>query len=265
MRRRGFSLFFFILILCGISCSSQKKLTYFRSVDANAADTLNTRFVVREEPTVVKGDELLIVISAFDPEAAVPFNLPAATFQSVSSDQVYTTQTLQRYKVDKNGDIEMPVLGKMHVEGMTKSALVEMLKGKLQSSIKDPIVNIQFGNFAITVIGEVNKPGRYEVYGERLSVLEALGLAGDMTIYGKRNDVLLTRENNGQLEFARLDLNNPELFMSPYYYLQQNDVIYVAPNNARGLASQNISLYLSMLTSLGSMATVIVSVVSLTK
>lgn len=257
-----------VLLLCTIallsaSCASQKKLAYFRTTDASSADSINYYYQVKDEPTVVKGDQLMISISALDPEAAAPFNLPAATFQMAVDDRVTTSQTLQRYMVDKDGDIEMPVLGKVHVEGLTKSQLIEQLKTQLEPLIKDPVVTVQFGNFYVSVLGEVKNPGKYQVVAERCTVLDALALAGDLTIYGKRQNVLLTRENNGKLEFVRFNLNSDDVFRSPYFFLQQNDVLYIEPNNARALASQNISLYLSMLTSLASMATVIVSVVRL--
>lgn len=250
------------LCLLMASCASQRKLSYFRAVDAAAADSINAHYQPKDEPVVVKGDQLLISVSALDPEAAAPFNLPAATFQAAGEDKVLTTQTLQRYTVDKDGNIEMPVLGVVPVEGLSKSQLIDDLKNRLAPLIKDPIVNVQFGSFYVSVLGEVKNPGKYQVLTDRCTLLDALALAGDLTIYGKRQNVLLTRETNGKLEFTRFNLNAPEILTSPYFFLQQNDVIYVEPNNARALSSQNVSLYLSMLTTMGSMATVIVSVVN---
>lgn len=252
-----------LIALSAASCASQKRLAYFRTVDASSADTINAHYVVKEEPTVMKGDQLMISISALDPEAAAPFNLPTATFQSPANDLVTTTQTLQRYTVDKEGNIEMPVLGDVHVAGMTKTELIEELKTRLEPLLKDPIITVSFGNFYVSVLGEVKNPGKYQVLADRCTLLEALAMAGDMTIYGKRQNVLITRETDGKLEFARINLNEPTAFASPFFFLQQNDVVFVEPNNARALASQNISLYLSMLTSMASMATVIVSVVRL--
>jgi polysaccharide export outer membrane protein len=115
-------------------------------------------------------------------------------------------------------------------------------------------------NFFVTVLGEVKTPGRHVVNSQGMTIFEALGLAGDLTIYGKRNNVLVSREVDGKMEFARLNLNDQSIFASPYYHIRQNDVIYVEPNNARAISSQNIPLYLSVITTLGSMATVIVSV-----
>lgn len=262
MQKSKFLLFIIVTALLS-SCASQRMLSYFGKVDNAAADSINQRFVYVSEPTITSGDQLLISISSLDPEAAAPFNLPAATYQGVS-DQIVTSPSLQRYKVDKDGNIELPVLGILHVEGLKKSEFIEMLKTKLEPSLKDPIINVSVANFTVTVMGEVKNPGRYSVSNERATILEALAIAGDMTIYGKRHNVLITREKDGKLEFARIDLTKPDLFMSPYYFLQQNDVVYVEPNNARAISSQNVPLYLSMITSLGSMATVIVSVISLT-
>ena len=171
-----------------------------------------------------------------------------------------TPTPTQSYLVDINGNITFPVLGDIKLAGKTKSEAINYLKERLEPFLKDPIITIKFLNYKITVIGEVARPGQYTINNERVTVLDALGLAGDMTPYGKRNTVLITRENNGKLEFARLNLNSDELFTSPYYFLQQNDVVYVEPNSVRAIASQNISLYLSMITTLGSLATVILTI-----
>jgi polysaccharide export outer membrane protein len=117
-------------------------------------------------------------------------------------------------------------------------------------------------NYKITVLGEVSRPGQYVVNNERVTVLDALGMAGDMTIYGVRNNVLVTRENNGKLEFIRLDLNSDEVFKSPYFYLQQNDVVYVEPNRVKAVGAQNISLYLSSLSTIATVTAVIYSITS---
>ncbi len=140
-----------------------------------------------------------------------------------------------------------------------------MLTELISQSVREPIINIHFVNYHVTVLGEVKNPGVHAITSERLTIFEALGKAGDMTIYGKRKNVLVTRENaEGKMEFARLDLTDPAVFNSPYYFLQQNDVVYVAPNQARGLASENVPFYLSLVSTLCSTATVIVSVLKAT-
>jgi polysaccharide export outer membrane protein len=164
-----------------------------------------------------------------------------------------------------NGDINFPVLGKLHVEDMTQSEAIKMIEDKLRTQIVDPIVTLRFLNARVTVLGEVKNPGTYYLNNGRISILEALGMAGDITQYGRRDNVLISRENNGKLEFARLDLRGDEVFKSPYFYLQQNDVVMVEPNQARTTSNQSISLWLSMVGTLSSATTVIVSVVKLQK
>lgn len=257
----------FALCFMGLfaSCTSQKKMAYFRSVTAESADSINANFHPLGEARIVKGDALSITVNAIDPKAVALFNMPVVAYQSPGSDQIYSTPSIQSYLVDVNGNINFPVIGTIHVEGLTKSELISQLTEKISASVKDPIVNVRFLNYKVTVMGEVTRPGQFTINNERVTILDALSLAGDMTPYGKRNNVLVTREVEGKLEFARLNLNSPEVFESPYYYLQQNDVVYVEPNQVRAVSSQNISLYLSMLTTLGSMATVIVSVVNISR
>ena len=242
---------------------SQRKLSYLRDVDASSADSINKTYTPLDENYITKGDLLTIFVNALDVEAVQAFNMPVANVQALGSRTVTTATgggTLQGYWVDPNGDIDFPVLGKLHVEGMTTSMLKDTLTQLISRSVREPIVNINFMNFFVTVLGEVKNPGRHAVNSQGMTIFEALGLAGDMTIYGKRNNVLVSREVDGKMEFARLNLNDESIFASPYYHIRQNDVIYVEPNNARAISSQNIPLYLSMITTLGSMATVIVSV-----
>ncbi len=259
---------FLFLLLFGLlasACTTQKKLAYFRSVTAESAESINDQFQTVHEARIVAGDMLIITVTGLDPTAVAPFNMPVISYSSPGSDQIYATPSLQSYLVDVDGNIDFPVIGTFKIAGYTKSEAVAALKKELEPFLKDAIVTIKFLNYKVTVIGEVTRPGQYTINNERVTVLDALGLAGDMTPYGKRNNVLITRENNGKLEFARLNLNSEDVFTSPYYYLQQNDIVYVEPNQVRAVASQNISLYLSAITTLGSLATVIVSVINLNK
>ena len=255
-----------ILLACMLlstSCISQRKLSYLRDVTEASADSINQTYTPLKENHIAKGDLISILVNALDVEAVQAFNLPVASVQRLGAKQVTATGSggsLQGYWVDPEGNIDFPVLGKLHVEGMTTTALRDTLSLLIARSVKDPIVNVGFLNFYVTVLGEVKNPGRHAVPDQGMTIFEALGLAGDLTIYGKRNNVLVSREVEGQMEFARLNLNDQAIFASPYYHIRQNDVIYVEPNNARAISSQNIPLYLSMLTTLGSMATVIVSV-----
>ena len=250
-------------LMCG--CTAQKKLTYFRGLQSSDAESINKEFVSAKESIIAPGDMLTIIVSGIDPEAVAPFNLPIVTYSNPNSSQLATTPNLQSYLVDPQGDILFPVLGKIHLGGMNKSQAILALTEKLKPYLADPVITINFLNYKISILGEVNRPGQYAINNERVTILDALALAGDMTPYGKRNTVLIARETNGQMEFQRLDLNSTDIFTSPYYYLQQNDVVYVEPNKVRAVSSQNISLYLGMVTTLASLATVIVSVVSLQK
>ena len=260
-------IFILALILCTLvsSCTTQKKMAYFREVDSQSADSINKNFVVNIVPKLKTGDQLLITVTAVDPEAAAPFNLPAMTYLRAGTDQVATTQSLQYYEIDEQGNIKFPVLGELHLAGMTKQEATDFISNKLKSLLNDPLVTIRYINFYVTIMGEVTRPGKYTFSNERVTLLEALGTAGDLTPYGKRNNVLVTREQDGKLQFERINLNDASVFTSPFYYLQQNDVVYVEPNKVRAIASQNLSLYLSMITTLASMATVIVSITNVTK
>lgn len=256
-----------ILVLCSVtllgSCISQRKLSYLRDVTAASADSINRTYQPLDENYITKGDLLSIFVNALDIEAVRAFNMPVANVQNLGSRQVSSNTgggSLQGYWVDPEGNIDFPVLGKLHIEGMTTTQLRDTLTTLISQSVKDPIINISFMNFFVTVLGEVKNPGRHAVGVQGMTIFEALGLAGDLTIYGKRNNVLVSREVDGKMEFARLNLNDQAIFASPYYHVRQNDVIYVEPNTARSISSQNIPLYLSVITTLGSMATVIVSV-----
>ena len=246
-----------------MSCTSQKKLTYLRGVDSAAADSINQKYIGYKEPVIKSGDQLLIFVSALDPETATPYNLPTVAYMSAGTNQLSSTNSIQTYQVDEQGKILFPVLGELHVAGMTKDEVRKMLMEKISETIKEPVVTVKFLGYQVSVTGEVAKPGKYSMPYERVNIFEALAAAGDMTPYGKRDNVLVTREQNGKLEFARLNLNSPDIFASPYFFLQQNDIVYVEPNNVRAISSQNLNLYLSMITSLASMATVIVSVISI--
>ena len=243
------------------SCAMNKKIPYFRGLES----TDSVVGVSQHEARICPDDMLSITVSGIDPEAVAPFNLPVVAYLSPNSDKLYQTPTFQPYLVDVNGFINFPVLGKVKIGGLKKSEAHTHLKSLLDVYLKDPIITMQFMNYKITVLGEVSRPGSYTINNERISLMEALGLGGDMTVFGRRDNVLLIRENSGGSKaFVRIDLNSTELLSSPYYYLQQNDVLYVEPNKTRlsSAASVNVSLYLSALSTLASMVTVIVALVN---
>ncbi len=255
-------IFFVLLVVIPIllaGCSSQKRVAYFRDLDAASADSINKHFTSVHEARICVNDMLSIVVSTLDPLAAEPFNLPVVAVETPGRNQAYEAKTLQYYIVDVNGNINFPIIGDIKLVGLTKSEAINLIEEKLEPYLQDAIVSIKFLSYKISVTGEVLRPGQYTIDNERVTILDALALAGDMTIYGKRKNVLVIRENYGKLEFARLNLSSDEIFTSPYYYLQQNDVIYVEPNNVKAISGLNISLYLSAITTLASVITVAIN------
>lgn len=260
MKQTLYSLVIATLMLSG--CVSQKKVAYFNGIDSNSQEEINKHFQTNHEAKIVNGDMLSITVTGLDPMAVAPFNLPLVSYATPGSDQLYSAPTLQSYLVDVNGYINFPVLGQIELGGLSKSEAIKLIDEKLKPYLKNPIVTVQFMNYKITVLGEVSRPGQYVITNERVTVLDALGLAGDMTIYGVRNNLLITRENNGKLEFVRLNLNSDDVFKSPYFYLQQNDVVYVEPNRVKSVGAQNFSLYLSSLSTIATVTAVVYSITS---
>ena len=233
------------------SCGSSKKVVYLQDADVNMR--VKTEI---EYKTVIHPDDLLsIVVSCDDLESAVPFNTPMI---GLGREVTSSSQQIPRgYLVDKAGEIDFPVLGKLKVEGISRNELSEMLKEKLSLYLKNPIVIIQFQNFKVTVLGEVKNPGCYQVSSERVSLLDALGMAGDLQINGKRKNVLIMREQGNEKVFARVDLTSSDYINTPFFYLQQNDVVYVEPNKGR-IAGGNAGTFLPyVLSSLSTLIAVI--------
>jgi polysaccharide export outer membrane protein len=253
---------FILLVFIFAGCAPQKQIAYFYGINSKSADSINKNFYTAHEARICTGDMLSITVTGLDPQAVAPFNLPLVSYATPGSDILYSQPIMQTYLVDINGNINFPVIGTIKLAGLTKSQAIKYINTQLTPYLKNAIVTIQFMNYKITVLGEVLRPGQYAINNERVTVLDALGLAGDMTVYGRRNNVLVTRENNGKLEFVRLNLNTDEVFKSPYFYLQQNDVIYVEPNTVKTIAAQNIPLYLSTISTI---ATVLALVFSLSK
>ncbi|MDR0873916.1 MAG: polysaccharide biosynthesis/export family protein [Prevotellaceae bacterium] len=257
---------FFLLLLIAFAlsgCRSQKEISYFQNIGENGG-TFN-KVIQQYEPKITSGDMLSIVVSAIDPTAAAPFNLPIVSYASPNSDQLYSQVTLQTYLVDKEGNIEFPVLGKLKIGGLLKSEAVAMLQKALEPHLKKPIVNIKITNYKVSVLGEVNRPGAFTIDNERVTFIDALALAGDLTIYGKRKDVMIFRENdNGEKTIAKIDLTTDQLFGTPYYYLQQNDIIYVEPNKTKAKQASynpNVPIAISAVSTAASIAAIIFSIV----
>lgn len=232
------NIFLFLTIVVALSsCVSQKQVAYFQK-GLNGSDTLNVAETY--VPKIQPGDILSINVSSLNPAASSFFNpfsvTPApATDNSANPTTVPSAQAgaASGYLVDPNGFIEIPLLGSVKAEGYTTTALRDTVKNKLKIWLKEPTVNVRFLNFKISVMGEVARPSVYVIPNEKVTIPEALSLAGDMTIFGKRDNVLIVRDNNGKKEFGRVNLNTREVYSSPYYYLHSNDIVYVEPTKGR--------------------------------
>ena len=260
-RIKAFALLLGVVVLA--SCASQKRVIYLQDTQADEQVKIAQDYQIRIKPL----DRLTVVVNSRDPELAAPFNTstslnsltgtPLSTYSSNSA-------SLQIRTVDENGDLDMPIIGPIQCKGKTRSELAQEIADKIREGgyISDPTVNIQFADMKISVIGEVARPGQYDITNDRISLLDALSLAGDLTIYGVRSDVKVIREENGVRTTASLDLTSQDIYDSPYFYLQQNDVIYVKPNKYRAQAgeiSQNRSFYISLISTAVSVATLIVT------
>ncbi len=217
-----------MMVLAQFSCASQGDILYFQ--DENLSGF--TQPVINPEIKYQPDDMITINVSGLDPDAVRPFNLSTVSYNADNANAQGNLQ-MQSYLIDKNGNIEFPVLGTIALGGLTRLEATALIKGKLDEYLTDPIVNIRIANFNITVLGEVNNPGTFTIQDEKISLTQALGLAGDLTIYGNRKNVLLTREVDGKKKFAEFDLTSARVLASKNYYLAQNDVLYVKQNKAR--------------------------------
>lgn len=226
------------------SCVSKKDIVYFQN------DEIEQSQVSNSYKTIVKPDDLLqITITAQDVDAVRPFNLNTVTYQNSSSSANGVPQQLT-YLVDTKGEIDFPVLGKLKVGGLTRDKVIDLLISKLSPDyVKDPNINLRITNFKISVLGDVARPGSYNIPNERITILEAIALAGDINISGVRNNVLVNREENNMKVQYRVDLLSKKIFTSPVYYLQQNDVVYIEQNYAKSQSASsnsNTSLFISL-------------------
>ena len=258
---KAFALLLGVVVLA--SCASQKRVIYLQDAQADEQIKIAQDYQIRIKPL----DRLTVVVNSRDPELAAPFNT-STSFNSLTGTPLSTyssnATSLQIRTVDEDGNLDMPIIGPIQCKGKTRSELAQEIADKIREGgyISDPTVNIQFADMKISVIGEVARPGQYNITNDRISLLDALSLAGDLTIYGVRSDIKVIREENGVRTTATLDLTSQDIYDSPYFYLQQNDVVYVKPNKYRAQAgeiSQNRSFYISLVSTAVSVATLIVT------
>ena len=254
-----------LLTLMFTGCQSYKKVPYLQ--DAGVVKDINQQENLYDAKIMPK-DLLTILVSCTSPELAIPFNLTVASNAgiAVSTSSYVTTQpVLQPYLVDNEGNINFPVLGELKLGGLTKREAEQLIIDKLKPYMKEtPIVTVRMVNYKISVIGEVTRPGTFTISNEKVNLLEALAMAGDMTVYGLRDNVKLIREDaNGKQQIVTLDVNKAETILSPYYWLQQNDIVYVTPNKAKARnsdISNSTSIWFSATSILISLASLLVTI-----
>lgn len=225
----------FLFVLLFFSCKPRTELVYYQNIDGLRGAEKANSYEIKIQPD----DLLMIIVSADDRESALPFNLTTVSVPSamnVNSGSMVNAvgqETMQSYLVDAEGTIDFPILGKLKVGGLSRSELMRLLETKITKYIKNPIINIRLMNFKVSVQGEVTMPGTYPVNSDRLTLIEAISMAKDLTIYGKRDNILIIREVNGVKSYNRVDITKADFINSPFYYLAQNDVVYVEPNKTR--------------------------------
>ena len=208
------------------SCSSQKKVTYFNDLEDGGHVTIAPMQEIKLKP----GDKFSVHVNSKDKELVAPLNL------SLTSQTSGTQQTQLAFTVDREGNIDFPQLGTIHVEGMTRDDLAKHLKNKIVGNriALDAVVLVEFKNHQISILGEVGKPGKYNIEKDYITILDAISMAGDLTIQGERNNITVLREEQGQQKAYSINMNDAaQLHSSPVYYLQQNDIVYVEPNKAK--------------------------------
>lgn len=215
------------LAIITYSCGSKQDIIYFQDADLAAI----SKSLENYSPIIKPDDALTITVSSLDVQGVRPFNLSVASY--ADADGNLGREVLQSYLVDANGNIDFPVLGTLKLAGLNRTQATDMLKDMLKEYISDPIVIIRNVNFKVSVLGEVTRPGVFTIRNDRITILEALALAGDLTIQAERHNIMVIREDGNKKTYNRVNLTSEELFNSPMYYLTQNDVIYVTPNNAK--------------------------------
>ena len=251
-----------LILISTSSCIPYKDLILFRKGEEPLKELQMTSVNKNIDVPIQPNDALSITVSCLDPQLAIPFNL----LDSRTVGQIQSESPLASFLVDSNGDINYPVLGKIAASKKTIAQLRDLLLEKLKPYIKEPSINIRRVNFKITVLGEVARAGAFTIHSERVTILEAIGLAGDFTSYSDRQRVLVVREENGKISSMKIDLQTPDFFTSPYYFLHPNDVVYVDPKKSKkGTVSDPANKYISWSSAGLSAISVIATVIILLK
>lgn len=251
-----------VIGLSSSSCSTPKQILYFQNIDTLALKPLTTAY----EAVIKKDDRLVIVVSGADKMVCAPYNLTLGEMTGSYSASTNPEQATLSYLVDSEGNIDFPILGKIHAEGLTRNQLAEHLRTEIGKDVKDPIVYVSFKNYKITVLGEVRSPGTYTIDSEKVTLLQALGRAGDLNLTAKRDGIMILREENNEIHHYMVDLKNARTLQQPEYYLQQNDVIYVPASSTRVMsATAATGIWSAALSSIGTTISVVTLAVTLTR
>ena len=253
MRKKSFIIIFSFVLFFLSSCSSKKKLDYLQNIESVALEAS----MKNAKSTIQPNDQLVIMVTAKDMDVVKPFNQNFSSGQilqySLPSNnapaQSQTSASGPTYMVDSQGNIEFPVIGKINTENKTTEELRDILKKEISKYVLNPQVSVRNTNYKITVLGEVNRPGTYNIPDAQTTLLEVLGLAGDLSIYGNREDILVLRNIDGTMTKERINLTKADFINSPFFYLKQNDVIIVSPNETKQKTSRldpNTGIYISV-------------------
>lgn len=251
LSKNRINLFILVILLIQLglpSCASKKHINYFQSDETT--DSILKLNVNHSYTPVFKADDFLYIeITALDLESIKPFALDPVSGGGQAPSYVNGMAAKSGYLINSQGDIDFPVIGKVHIAGMNRTEATELIKGKISEYIQNPVVNIRIQNFKVTVLGDVKNPGTFNIPNERITLPEALGIAGDLNMTGVRRNVMVIRDDNGVKTQYRVDLTSSSVFSSPVYYLAQNDVVYVEPNRAKrnsSLVSSTSGIFISV-------------------
>jgi polysaccharide export outer membrane protein len=214
---------YLIVLIGAVSCVPKKKVVYLQGAAGSGNASLSNY-----EPTIQPDDLLYVTVSSQNPEAVTPFNPQIASSSIVGNDI-----RERAYLVSKDGFIQYPIIGNLKAAGLTRAEFTDMLRNMIKPYVSDAIINLKFLNFKVTVLGEVGRPGKVSVDSDRITLLEAIAQSGDLTLYGQRENILIVRDNNGEKSFNRVDITKADFVNSPFYYLKQNDLVYIEPRRAK--------------------------------
>lgn len=256
--------YYLFVLFCVLmsACKTPKDIVYFQGVDNLSVEQLKE--MSQTYSTKITNDDLLsITVTAWDPASVTPFNPPTFAYSTEGEQPLFPSQSLYTYLVDKDGNINFPVLGKIHVAGITRHELADKMQQMISKYVENPLVNVQLLNFKVTMMGEFNRPGSYTIKNDRVTILDVIGMAGELPLTANRKNLLVIREKDGEKEIYRMDITDPAIFASPCFYLKQNDVVYAEPikTKQRARTSSDRQFTISLFSTIISSVSVIVAMV----